>query len=188
MKFPAGLPLRRIFRRWHDPELMVERVTKHENIKPYERLILPVYFLASFGTILVAGLDGGRFQWSGEVPVWLIVIAYIFYLLGNGLASWAAASNPFFSSESRLQTDRDQKVSRVGPYGFIRHPAYLAAILMWPVTGLLMASWWASLPGLLAAITMFIRAVYEDRMLLAELTGYMEYAQQVRYRLFPVIW
>ncbi len=174
--------------RWHDPELMVERVTKHENSQRYERLILPVYFLASYGTILVAGLDAGRFQWSGEVPEALIVIAYLFYLFGNGLASWAVVSNPFFSSESRLQSDRDQKVARKGPYRYVRHPAYLAAILMWPVTGLLMASWWAAIPGLLAAVMMFIRAFYEDRMLLAELTGYVIYAQQVPYRLFPGIW
>jgi protein-S-isoprenylcysteine O-methyltransferase Ste14 len=147
-----------------------------------------VYFLASYGTILVAGLDAGRFQWSGEVPEALIVIAYLFYLFGNGLASWAVVSNPFFSSESRLQSDRDQKVARKGPYRYVRHPAYLAAILMWPVTGLLMASWWAAIPGLLAAVMMFIRAFYEDRMLLAELTGYVIYAQQVPYRLFPGIW
>jgi protein-S-isoprenylcysteine O-methyltransferase Ste14 len=35
---------------------------------------------------------------------------------------------------------------------------------------------------------MLIRTVYEDRMLVAELDGYAEYAQQVRYRLIPGIW
>ncbi|HEY60770.1 MAG TPA: isoprenylcysteine carboxylmethyltransferase family protein [Anaerolineae bacterium] len=174
--------------RWYDPELMVERATHHENTKPYERLIVPLYFLMSFGSILVAGLDGGRFRWSGEMPVALIIIAYIIYLFGNGLASWAVIANPFFSSESRLQVDRDQKVIRYGPYRFVRHPGYLAAILIWPVTGLLLESWWTVIPGLLAATMMFIRTVYEDRMLQAELTGYMEYTQQVRYRLFPGIW
>ena len=84
--------------------------------------------------------------------------------------------------------DRDQKVTRSGPYRFVRHPAYLATILLWPVTGLLLESWWAVIPGLLAALTMLIRTVFEDRMLQADLPGYMEYAQQVRYRLFPGIW
>ena len=174
--------------RWHDPELMVERATRHENTQRYERLIVPVYFLMSFGTILVAGLDAGRFRWSGDMPVVLIVSAYIVYLCGNGLASWAVSANPFFSSESRLQTDRDQKVTRYGPYRFVRHPAYLATILLWPVTGLLLESWWAVIPGLLAALMMFIRTVCEDRMLQTELPGYAEYAEQVRYRLFPGIW
>ena len=41
---------------------------------------------------------------------------------------------------------------------------------------------------LLAALMMFIRTVYEDRMLNKELAGYAEYAQKVRYRLFPGFW
>ena len=174
--------------RWSDPALMVERATRHENTQLYERKILPLYFLFSFGTILVAGLDGGRFQWSGKIPAALVVFAYIIYLFGNGLASWAVVSNPFFSSESRLQTERGQKVSRSGPYRFVRHPAYLASVLFWPVTGLLLESWWAIIPGVMAAVMMVIRTIYEDRMLRAELTGYAEYTQQVRYRLFPGIW
>ena len=174
--------------RWHDPDLMVERATRHENTQSYERLIVPAYFVLSFGTILVAGLDGGRFRWSGEMPAAVIVIAYVTYLFGNGLASWAVSANPFFSSESRLQTDRGQKVAHSGPYRFVRHPAYLATILLWPVTGLLVESWWAAIPGLLAALAMFIRTIHEDRMLQASLPGYMEYVQEVRYRLFPGIW
>jgi len=142
----------------------------------------------SFGTILVAGLDGGRFRSSGDMPAVLIVIAYVIYLLGNGLASWAVNANPFFSSESRLQMERGQMVTRSGPYRFVRHPAYLAPILLWPVTGLLLESWWAVIPGLLAALTMLIRTVFEDRMLQADLPGYAEYVQKVRYRLFPGIW
>ena len=174
--------------RWHDPALMVERATRHENTQPYDRLIVPVYFVFSFATIVVAGLDGGRFHWSGGIPIALIIIAYILYLFGNGLASWSVSANPFFSSESRLQVDRNQKVARAGPYRFVRHPAYLATVLMWPVTGLLLESWFAAIPGLLAALMMFIRTMYEDRMLLTELPGYAEYAQQVSYRLFPGVW
>jgi protein-S-isoprenylcysteine O-methyltransferase Ste14 len=33
-----------------------------------------------------------------------------------------------------------------------------------------------------------IRTTLEDRTLLAELTGYKEYAEKVRYRLIPGIW
>ncbi len=177
-----------IILRWRDPALMVERATRHENVQHYDRLILPVYFILAFGTILIAGLDGGRFRWSGDLPVILIIFAYVIYLLGNWLAAWAVNANPFFSAESRLQTDRNQKVTTSGPYHYIRHPAYLTAILLWPPTGLMVESWWAVIPGLLAALMMFIRTVYEDRMLNKELAGYAEYAQKVRYRLFPGIW
>jgi protein-S-isoprenylcysteine O-methyltransferase Ste14 len=37
-------------------------------------------------------------------------------------------------------------------------------------------------------IAMIIRTVLEDRTLQAELPGYREYTQEVRYRLVPGIW
>jgi len=177
-----------ILLRLRDPDLLVERATRHKNTQPYERIIIPLYFVFAFGTFIVASLDGGRFRWSGELPMALIIASYIIYLLGNSLAGWAINSNPFFSSESRLQTDRDQKVTSTGPYRFIRHPAYLAAFLLWITTGLMLESWWAVIPGLLAGLMMVIRTVYEDRMLIADLPGYAEYALQVRYRLLPGVW
>lgn len=177
-----------VYLRRHDPDLLVERVTRHENAKPYDRVIIPIYFVFAFGTIVIAGLDGGRFRWSGELPISIIALSYLIYLFGNGLASWAVNSNPFFSAESRLQFDRQQKVTDRGPYHFVRHPAYLAAILLWPATGAMLESWWAAIPGILTALMMFIRTIYEDRMLQIELPGYKEYASQVRYRLFPGIW
>jgi protein-S-isoprenylcysteine O-methyltransferase Ste14 len=60
--------------------------------------------------------------------------------------------------------------------------------MLWPLAGLMLASWWALLLGVPAALLMFIRTAYEDRMLQAELPGYAEYAREVRYRLFPGIW
>jgi len=177
-----------ILLRLRDPDLLIERVTRHKNTQLYDRILIPIYFVFAFGTFVVASLDGGRFRWSGELPTALIVAAYVIYLLGNSLAGWAINSNPFFSSESRLQTERSQKVTSAGPYRFIRHPAYSAAFLLWITTGLMLESWWAVLPGLLTGLTMVIRTVYEDRMLNAELPGYAEYAQQVRYRLIPGIW
>lgn len=52
----------------------------------------------------------------------------------------------------------------------------------------MLESWYAVIPGLLAALIMFLRTIYEARMLHADLAGYAEYAQQVRYRLFPGVW
>jgi len=166
----------------------IERSTRHKNTQPYDRIILPIYFVFAFATFTVASLDGGRFHWSGDVSIIWVVLAYIFYLLGNSLAGWAINSNPFFSSESRLQKERAQKVASTGPYRFIRHPAYSAAFLLWITTGLMLASWWAVIPGLLAGVMMIIRTFFEDRMLMAELPGYVDYARQVKYRLLPGVW
>jgi protein-S-isoprenylcysteine O-methyltransferase Ste14 len=174
--------------RLHDPNLLVERATRHKNTQPYERIIIPLYFVFAFGTFIVASLDGGRYRWSGDVSSIWVIAAYALYIFGNSLAGWAINSNPFFSAESRLQTDRAQRVASSGPYCFIRHPGYSAAVLLWLTTGLMLESWWALIPGFLASLMMIIRTVYEDRMLKAELPGYAGYARQVRYRLIPGIW
>jgi protein-S-isoprenylcysteine O-methyltransferase Ste14 len=52
----------------------------------------------------------------------------------------------------------------------------------------LLASWWALIVSGLSAILLILRTALEDRTLLAELTGYADYARQVRYRLLPGIW
>ncbi len=174
--------------RWRDPDLLVERMTRHENTQRYDRVLLPTYYVLAFGTILLSSLDGGRFHWSGNIPIIIIIFAYIINLAGNLLAAWAVNTNTFFSAESRLQTDRNQRVVRDGPYHYVRHPAYLAAIILWLSFGLMLASWWAVIPGLLTALSMLIRTFLEDRMLQASLPGYTEYCQQVRYRLIPGIW
>lgn len=174
--------------RLKDPNLLVERATRHKNTQRYDKILIPIYFVFAFGTFIVAGLDGGRFRWSGDVPIALVIAAYVIYLLGNSLAGWAINSNPFFSAESRLQTERAQKVTSAGPYRFVRHPAYSAAFLLWITTGLMLESWWALVPGLFAGTMMIIRTVYEDRMLIVELPGYKDYAQRIRYRLVPGIW
>lgn len=174
--------------RWRDPDLLVERATQHPNAQPYDRVILPVYFVLAFGTFLAAGLDSGRFGWSAEVPAPLVAAAFVVYLLGNGLAGWAMASNPYHSAESRLQAERGQTVVDRGPYQIVRHPSYLAAVVLWSATGPMLGSWWAVIPGLLTALMMVIRTIYEDRMLQAELPGYADYARQVRYRLIPGLW
>jgi len=40
----------------------------------------------------------------------------------------------------------------------------------------------------LSAILLILRTALEDRTLQAELTGYADYARQVRHRLLPGIW
>ena len=41
---------------------------------------------------------------------------------------------------------------------------------------------------MLAAVAVTLRCAKEDRTLHAELDGYLEYADEVRYRLLPGVW
>ena len=52
----------------------------------------------------------------------------------------------------------------------------------------LLASWWALAISSLSVILFIVRTALEDRTLRAELTGYDDYAHQVRFRLLPGVW
>jgi protein-S-isoprenylcysteine O-methyltransferase Ste14 len=174
--------------RRRDPELLVERATRHRDTMTWDKVIIPIYMVFGLTTLLVASLDGGRFRWSGEMPAAVSLVGVAFYLLGNGLSGWVILTNPFTSSEARIQSERGQQVVADGPYRFVRHPLYLVALILWPTTPLILGSWWAIIPGILAAFMMIVRTALEDRMLHEHLPGYAAYAQQTRYRLIPGVW
>jgi protein-S-isoprenylcysteine O-methyltransferase Ste14 len=70
----------------------------------------------------------------------------------------------------------------------VRHPAYAGAILTEIAIPLLLDSWWVLTLGVVGALLIVLRTALEDRMLLQELPGYVDYAHSVRYRLAPGIW
>jgi protein-S-isoprenylcysteine O-methyltransferase Ste14 len=98
------------------------------------------------------------------------------------------ASNAFFSQVTRIQLDRGHTVIKGGPYRYVRHPAYISMILFELALSTLLASWWAIIAGGLCAVLFILRTDFEDRTLQTELTGYVDYSRQVRYRLIPGIW
>jgi protein-S-isoprenylcysteine O-methyltransferase Ste14 len=169
-----------------DPELL------HERRRPGGRgapLGLRIFTLVMVLHLIVAGLDRGRFHWSDNVPVWLQAAALVALAAGCALALWAMRVNRFFSSVVRIQSDRGHHVITTGPYAFVRHPGYVAGFVVILASGIALGSWLAeallvipSLPGLT------YRAVTEDRVLLAELPGYRDYASRVHWRLLPGIW
>jgi protein-S-isoprenylcysteine O-methyltransferase Ste14 len=171
-----------------NPDLLLERSQGHENRKRWDKIIQSIYIVFGFVTFVVIGIDAGRYNWGREFPPGLVLLSYVVYLGLNLLALWASLANPFHSDESRIQSDRGQYVVSDGPYRYLRHPTYLAVVLMWVVMPLLLESWWGLLPGGFATVMMILRTAFEDRMLHQELDGYAEYAQKVHYRLVPGIW
>ena len=55
-------------------------------------------------------------------------------------------------------------------------------------SGMALCSWLAAALGALGVPLLIWRTIIEDRTLRAELPGYAEYAQQVRWRLLPGMW
>jgi protein-S-isoprenylcysteine O-methyltransferase Ste14 len=156
--------------------------------KEWDKILSGLWALSIFVAVpLVAGLDA-RFGWTGALDSSWNIAGAVMLAFGLGVAGWAMISNAFFSTAVRIQTERGHVVCRSGPYQFIRHPGYFGFLVQSMFTPILLGSFWALIAGIAGAALLVIRTLLEDRMLQAELPGYREYAQEIRYRLMPGIW
>jgi len=169
------------------PELIAERGQPGDNVKGWDRVLTSLTGLPTLGVPIVSGLDE-RFGWSPQLVPAIHLIGLAFFVLGQGLFSWAMASNRYFSTAVRIQTDRGHTVATSGPYRVVRHPGYVGFIVSFLGTSLALGSLWAIIPAGLIACLLVVRTALEDRTLQDELPGYKDYAQRVRYRLLPGIW
>lgn len=155
--------------------------------KGWDKALLAVILPAMAAILPIAALDAGRYHWSG-VPGWIVVPGYAAMLAGIAVTAWAQAVNPFFEPGVRIQSERHQRVIDGGPYRFIRHPGYVAALALFFGMALALGSFWALVPAALASVFLILRTSWEDRLLQAELPGYAGYARRVRWRLLPGLW
>ena len=169
------------------PGLMEERSRMAENVKSWDKIITWVYTVFLLGMLVVAGLDAGRFRWS-VMPVALQIVGVILLIFAGAVIWWVMSVNYFLSRYARIQDDRGQQVITEGPYRYVRHPMYAMLVPFMFGIAFVLGSWWALVPAGMIGVLYILRTALEDRMLQEELPGYREYAQKVRYRLFPGIW
>ena len=170
-----------------NPDLLAERLGPRKGAKPWDTAIMSLLGVVQLVRYIAAGFDQ-RYGWTGSFPWGVQVVALVVCAAGYALVVWATASNAFFSQIVRIQTERGHTVVSGGPYRYLRHPAYLGAILYELAVPVLLASWWALIAGGLGAVLLILRTALEDHTLQAELAGYADYARQVRYRLLPGVW
>lgn len=156
--------------------------------KGWDKWIMPLVALwLPMLAVFLAGLDH-RLNWSAVLPAWLNWLGLAFLVVGYAVATWAMAANAFFSSHVRIQRERGHHVVTTGPYAIVRHPAYATGILAMCGLPLLLDSLWAIPPVMVLCAGIVVRTALEDRTLLAELPGYRDYSDRVRYRLMPGVW
>lgn len=173
-----------------NPELLAERV-RRKGAKSWDMVLMSIIGLTTIAKHITAGLDmrnGWTMNASVGISLPVQIIMLIIAVLGYSLGSWAMITNAFFSMTVRIQDDRGQSVVTGGPYRIVRHPAYLGTFAFELVTPIMLGSWWALIPGGLAAVLFVVRTALEDKTLHEELDGYGEFAQQTRYRLLPGVW
>jgi protein-S-isoprenylcysteine O-methyltransferase Ste14 len=87
-----------------------------------------------------------------------------------------------------VQREREHRVVATGPYAFVRHPMYAAAILFFVATPPALGSFWGLAGSVVLAALVITRTILEERALRNGLAGYADYAARVRYRFVPLIW
>jgi len=138
-------------------------------------------FLVGF---ILAGLDH-RFGWS-EIPAWLVTVAAVLFLAAYALYAEVLRENAYLSRT--IKVEEGQTVVDTGLYGIVRHPMYMATILLFLMMPLILGSWYALLVfGFYPAI-IIVRLKDEEELLSRELAGYEEYKTKVRYRIIPFVW
>ncbi len=169
-----------------NPEIFAARSRIQPGTKAWDYFFIALIIGGFLLVLVVGGLDF-RFSWSA-MPAWLVAVGYALFLLGYAGSIWPVAVNRHFEPGVRIQEDRGQTVIDTGPYALVRHPGYSAAVLLIFGMALMLGSYWALIPAIIAVGGTAVRTVFEERTLRAELAGYIDYTQRVKYRWVPGVW
>jgi len=178
--------------RWllrHNPALLEERMTPliQRDQKAWDKVLMTAFLLLWCAWLVVMSLDAARFGWS-HVSLWLQAFGAIAIAVGMYITFLTMRANTFASPVVKIQAARGHRVVSDGPYAIVRHPMYGGSLLLVAGIPLLLGSWWGLAMALVIVLLLAVRAVMEERTLMAELPGYADYAARVRYRLVPFIW
>jgi len=165
------------------PALLLLREAKSQVASESWDKVLMFFIGALLAVLLLtcsaeAALSGG--------PALLSAAAFLCICAAYGLFTWALLSNSFAIGAASLQ--EGQVPVDKGPYRAVRHPLYLAVVVIFSCTPAALGSTSGFVPGGLLAAAVVLRTALEDRLLLRSLPGYREYASRVPYRLLPGFW
>jgi protein-S-isoprenylcysteine O-methyltransferase Ste14 len=170
----------------HDPALLRRRTQagiSHE--KELVQKVVMVFLFGAFVTLVVLPPLDIRFGWS-NVPWYicafgdaLVVFSFYLFYLVSKVNTYAAAN---------VRVEEGQKVISTGMYGFVRHPMYFAALFLLIGTPLALGSWWTLTWVPIFLPILVARILNEEKVLMRDLPGYVEYQKNVTTRLVPFIW
>jgi protein-S-isoprenylcysteine O-methyltransferase Ste14 len=173
----------------HNPALLAERYKrKADNQAGWDRYFVFGVQLAFLIWIIIIPLDAKRFVWTTHFPIWVEITGGVILLFSSFFFFRSYRDNSFLSPLVRVQPERQQKVISTGVYGFVRHPMYLAGVLLFFGTPMLLGSVYGILFGIVFTLMMMGRIIGEEKLLAKELDGYGEYKLKVKYRLIPFVW
>ena len=166
-----------------NPDLLRKRLDAKEK-ESEQRTVVAMsgfLFLAAF---IIAGLNW-RFGWW-LIPDWAIWVAAGMFLCSYVLYAEVLRENTYLSRTIEVQ--KGQKVIDTGLYGIVRHPMYMATIILFLSMQLVLASP-ISFFIMLGYIPVIAKRINNEEHVLEEgLDGYKEYKEKVKNKVIPGIW
>lgn len=166
-----------------NPDLLRKRLDAKEK-ESEQRTVVAMsgfLFLAAF---IIAGLNW-RFGWW-LIPDWAIWVAAGMFLCSYVLYAEVLRENTYLSRTIEVQ--KGQKVIDTGLYGIVRHPMYMATIILFLSMQLVLASP-ISFFIMLGYIPVIAKRINNEEHVLEEgLDGYKEYKEKVKNKIIPGIW
>jgi len=170
----------------HDKALLERRVKAGPGSEPdpAQNALQALAVLAFLASFAVPGLDK-RFGWS-HVPLAISLAGDGMIAIGFWVVFRTFRANTFTAGTVEIATD--QHVIDTAPYALVRHPMYAGVLVMTAGIPLALGSWWGFLPVALLVRVLVWRLIREEAFLAANLAGYRNYRDRVRYRLAPGVW
>lgn len=170
----------------NNPAALQRRMNAGPRAEPRaaQKFIITGSFLSLFATMVVSAVDH-RFGWS-PVPPWLSVLGDVLVAAGLTIAMLVIVQNSY--AAATVTVESGQTLVSDGLYRFVRHPMYVGNVIMMVGMPLALGSYWGLLFVIPGGVMLALRILDEEKLLTAELTGYREYRQRVRYRLVPYLW
>ncbi len=176
--FLAGLVMMK-----KNPGLLEKRLNVKEKEAEQREVLLfsGIMFLAAF---IFAGLSF-RFGWL-MLPFPVSIVSALFFLAAYALYAEVMRENAYLSRTIEVQDN--QKVVDTGLYGIVRHPMYMATLVLFLAMPLVLGSV-ISFVIMLCYIPIIVKRIRnEEEVLTKGLPGYKAYKEKVKYRLIPFIW
>lgn len=165
------------------PDFLAKRLDAKEKQRAQKGVVAlsGLMFIAGF---VVAGLDF-RFGWS-KMPAAVTVAASVLFLAAYVLYAEVMRENAYLSRT--IKVEKGQTVVDTGLYGIVRHPMYMATILLFLMIPIVLGSWYALIVFAFYPAIIIVRLKDEEDLLTRELPGYAEYKKKVKYRIIPSVW
>jgi protein-S-isoprenylcysteine O-methyltransferase Ste14 len=123
--------------------------------------------------------------WSFTAPLTFFPLLLI--IAGLALGLWSVITIRFGNFQVAPVPKSDAKLVMTGPFSVIRHPIYLAVVLIMKGIAININVWFGYAVLIILVIDLIIKLRFEEELLLAKFPDYADYMKRTK-RVIPFVW